>query len=232
MPTKHPPQTQAAPTAAAANIANIERMIAAQTPVLAKKAPKQLQDMKTLLRELKAGKPPTPASQQTMRSLVMWQLDEKREEYSARLEALEKTPQNAKGRRALDNMLRVLDEAKKAMAAPNPQAMRAVELASSRAKVSLEEALAHERATAADPDATPPPARPRQAAAAAPAPKKTRAAPVVDPDATPPPAPSRAVAKATTKPAPLTTFRAPPSGTAINSPAWLAARGEAKKPKK
>ena len=229
MPTKRPaPQTPAAPqTAAAANIANIERMIAAQAPDLAKKAPKQLQDMKTLLRELKAGRPPTETSQQMMRSLVIWQLDAKRDDYVARLAAMPTSPETAKARRALDNMVRVLDEAKKAMSAPNPQAMRAVEMATSRAKVSLEAAMAEEQAPEADPEATPPPL-PEQAAA--PAPKKTRAPPLPDPDATPPPASK--VAKPTTKPAPLTTFRAPPQGTALNSPAWLAARSEAKKPKK
>ena len=88
MPPKRPTsQTAAAPTATAENIANIERMIAAQASVLAQKAPKQLQDMKTLLRELKAGKPPRAASEQMMRSLVIWQLDTKREDYSARLAA-------------------------------------------------------------------------------------------------------------------------------------------------
>ena len=199
MTSKRPPPQATPQATAAANIANIERMIAAQAPELAKKAPKQLQDMKTLLRELKAGKPSTETSQQMMRSLVIWQLDAKRDDYAARLETLPNTPNTVKARRALDNMVRVLDEAKKAMSAPNPQAMRAVEMASSRAKVSLEAAMAEELSKAVDPDATPPPA---------------------------------SKAKPTTKPAPLTTFRAPPQGTALNSPAWLAARSEAKKPKK
>ncbi len=212
MPTKRPtPHPAAAPTAGAANIANIERMIAVQTPVLAKKAPKQLQDMKTLLRELKAGKPPSPASQQMLRSLVIWQLDAKRDEYALRLKSLDSSPQSAKSRRALENMLRVLEEAKKAMTTPNPQAMRAVEMASTRAKASLQEAQAHQKAVKASPDATPPVLK-RARLQQAPAPMKR--APLVDPDATPPPAPSR---PAVTKAAPkvLGAFRPPPAGVAV-----------------
>jgi len=128
------------------HIANIERMIAEQTPILAKEAPEQLRDMKTLVRELKTGKSPTITSQQMMRSLVIWQLDAKREAYSHQLESLENRVGNTLARRALQDMIRVLDEGKSAMTTPSAQAMRAVELASSRAKASLEEAEASQKA--------------------------------------------------------------------------------------
>jgi LysM repeat protein len=166
---------------------NLEAMIADQTSRLTQTAPKQLQEMKALLAEMKRS--PTgqisAAAQKTLRNLFVWQLDLKRVEYLKRIAALDaaaKTdPKAAKAQKALKHVMAVLEEAKKAMSLPanvSAQLAKQIEVASDRARASLleftkvpEPVATPKKANAPDPDATPAPLA-KTAAAKAPAPGK------------------------------------------------------------
>jgi hypothetical protein len=120
----------------AATLKQIEQMLAAQGPALEKTAPRQLEQLRALARELRAtprGQKPSASAQKVIRALFAWQLDEKRAGYVARIEALR--TQVA----ALQEMVRVIDEARKALgdAAGAPQALEAVAAAADRASASL-----------------------------------------------------------------------------------------------
>ena len=170
----------------AAAIQNLEQMLSLQTPTLSKTAPKQLQEMKALLKELK-GSPTgqvSPASQKTLKNLFIWQLDLKKAGYQQKIDALEplvtKDPKAAKAQKALKNVMTVLDEAKRAMAAPpagSAQALKQIEAASDRARSSLLDFKKIE--------SQPPPAPMTTAMRKS----LTGALAIKDVDATPPPAP-------------------------------------------
>ncbi len=228
------------PPANAAAIKNLEQMLIEQTPTLSKTAPKQLQEMKSLLRELKSS--PTgqvsPASQKTLKSLFIWQLDLKKAAYQQKIDSLEplvkKDPKAAKAQKALKNVLAVLDEAKKATTGTGPaaaQAMRHMESASDRARSSLLELKQGE--------AQPPPAAlttaMRKSLTAVPAVKDAAPPPrtsltsmpavsAQDPDATPPP--SRKAPKAA---APAPAKAAPGKTAPFSAPQWANAKADPKK---
>ncbi len=227
-------------------IKNLEQMLAEQTPALSKSAPKQLQEMKALLRELKSS--PTgqvsPASQKTLKSLFVWQLDSKKVAYQQRIDALEplvkKDPKAAKAHKALKNVMAVLDEARRAMTAPaggSAQALKGIEAASDRARSSLLElkpaelqqpppaalTTAMRRSLTSAPAIKDPDANP-----AAPAPRKSQtslpAVQVKDADATPPP-----TSKSAKAPAP--TAKPPAKSSQFAAPTWVNSRLDPKKKK-
>jgi hypothetical protein len=146
------------------SVAQLEELLAAHAPELAKTAPSQLKLMKGLVRELKAapkGKAPSAAAQKSMRALFTWQLDLKRAALDEQLKALEplvaaKNAAAVKADRVLQEFGRVIDQAKKtADAAPgDAKALAALDAAAERARKALK-ALETEKPAAGKKPAAP-----------------------------------------------------------------------------
>jgi hypothetical protein len=125
-----------------AAISRLEQWLAANGSSLKARAPKQHAEMKSLLLQLKKAPkgPPSTAVQKSLRTLFGLQLDEKRAGYAARLEALEarvaaQDTDAVKAKKALDEIIRVVDEAKKSLT--NPAALKSLDTAASRARTRL-----------------------------------------------------------------------------------------------
>lgn len=129
-------------------IALLTQMMAESGEELAKQAPRQLEKMKRLLGELKAGRGKAGAGSQTaelVRDLFSWQLEVTRNEYAGRLNQL--APAAATGdvtaglaKKALEGVMLVLDEALSAMRNPGTRSTATLEATAARATAALNEA--------------------------------------------------------------------------------------------
>ena len=127
---------------------SLKQSVAELSPSLAKRAPKQLSDLKSSLRALEsvpAGKSIPEASKQKIRELFLWQLELKRKDFQSRVDAARagaaKGEPNALANvAAFEAVLRVLEESRQAVAAPPARAtvaMRQVDAAAEKAKAAV-----------------------------------------------------------------------------------------------